>query len=84
MFKEYQSKPIIRKAYEIQAADIITAVGESTSTIRVVSQEATDKCYDDITFKHYEPVRAGDFIVYLTRDDVYHCSRAVFLERNIV
>lgn len=79
MFKEYQSKPITRKAREVTEDDNITYhPDESTSLLISQNNEPPVK------FKHYEPVNVGDFIVYLNDDDVYHCTRKVFLERNIV
>jgi len=75
-FKEYQSKPVTRKAYEVKESDVITDIGESTSSVLVGG--------DYIEFKHYEPVSAGDYVVYLNDSDIYHCSREVFHERNVV
>jgi len=78
MFKEYHSKPVVRLAYEVVDTDSITEVADkpATSTITTAGSH--------LEFKHYEPVAVGDYIVYLTDTDVYHCSKAVFLERNIV
>lgn len=78
MFKEYESKPVLRKAYEVTDDDFIGKVDESTSEL-VLDGEASG-----LKFKHYEPVKTGDFIVYLNDEDIYHCSRDVFLERNVV
>lgn len=72
-FKDYQSKPVVRSAHEVSDEDSIVKVGEATYQIN-----------EELIFKAYEPVVPGDFIVYLTAEDVYHCSRSVFLERNIV
>ncbi len=49
--------------------------------------EKLDLCLykiDGIRFKAYEPPMAGDYIVYLNNNDVYHCSEKVFKERNVV
>lgn len=75
-FKEYESKPITRLAYEVPFGQHIEKTGEATFRIAVEGK--------DIEFKAYEPVKAGDYIVYLNDNDVYHCSRTVFHERNIV
>lgn len=76
-FKEYQSKPITRKACEVLSSDNIQKCQlQSTSAIEVDGER--------LEFKHYEPVKVGDFIVYLNDDDIYHCDRAVFVDRNIV
>lgn len=77
MFKEYTSKPIKRLAFEVPENAVIEALeAESTSAITVGDET--------VVFKHYEPVNTGDFIVRLTMEDTYHCSRAVFEERNII
>ena len=77
MFKDYESKPITRQAYQIQPNDRIQAV---------VKQFAKTGEYTvrGITFKAHEEVKVGDWIVRLTEDDTYHCTDAVFRERNIV
>lgn len=76
-FKEYQSKPITRLAYEVSERDSINEE-ETESTSSVVIDGVK------VFFKHYEQVKPGDFIVYLNDSDVYHCDRAVFMDRNIV
>lgn len=76
MFIAYQGLPIQRLAHLVELNDIITVVDESTSTI-VINNTV-------VAFKHYEPVMAGDFIVYLTPDDIYHCNAKVFAERNVL
>jgi hypothetical protein len=80
MFKKYESKPVTRLAHEIKGSDFIGGVvgAESTSEL-VLDGESTG-----VKFKHYEPVIVGDFIVYLNDSDVYHCSRKVFMDRNII
>jgi hypothetical protein len=76
MFNEYSSKPCIRLAHEVIEGEIHDHPDESTSTL-VVGEVRVD-------FKHYEPVMTGDYVVRLTEEDTYHCSRPVFLERNLV
>lgn len=78
MFKNYQSKSILREAHQVEASDIITPVEGKESTSLLT---ATDS---QLQFKHYEPVSVGDFIVFLSDDDVYHCTKEVFEERNHV
>ena len=76
-FENYESKPIIRKAFKVTDTSlIIYEDAESTSAILIGNEE--------VTFKHYEPVKEGDYIVYLNDEDIYHCSKEVFEERNIV
>lgn len=74
-FSAYKSKPVIRYAYQIEDADEIAQVGESTHVISLHDEM--------VEFKAYETPVAGDFIVY-SDHDIYHCSRAVFHERNHV
>lgn len=75
-FKEYESKPIYRKAYKIQKEDIPEIVMTGG-----VPQKCTLK---GVVFVAYEEIKAGDFIIYLDDTDVYHCRRSVFLARNVV
>jgi hypothetical protein len=75
-FKRYKGKPIFRQAYQLQESDALTPVGESTLAVGIGGSV--------VEFKHYEPVVAGDYVVYLTVNDTYHCSKAVFEERNEV
>lgn len=73
-FKSYQSKPVVRHAYEIKSTDAIHAVNESEFFITVKG--------NDIAFKAHETIFPGDFVVFLADNDVYHCRREVFRERN--
>ncbi len=72
MFKEYQSKPIVREAMEIMALPAKIEDKESTYT------------YNGVEFKAYEQPQIGDWVVRLTEEDTYHVSDKVFRERNIV
>jgi len=76
-FRRYQSRPITRLAHEITERDVLTPVDITHTRVRFPDGES-------ITFAHHEDVQVGDFIVFLTQDDTYHCARDVFLERNIV
>lgn len=75
-FKSYESKPIIRKAYEVQAGDQIVKTKEKEFVLSNASGQ--------VSFVAHEPVMPGDFIVYLNDQDIYHCSRQVFSERNVI
>lgn len=76
-FRSYQGKPVVRVAYEITEADTIVKTDDaSTSEICVAGTW--------YKFKHYVEVKAGDYVVFLNEKDIYHCERAVFLERNEV
>ena len=79
MFKSYESKPITRRAHKITEKDKINKVAGVESAYNLHS---TDQL--PFTFKAYEEVKVGDYIVYLTANDTYHCSAAVFTERNII
>lgn len=75
MFNRYQGKAIERLAHEVTTLDVIQSTNkESTSVIDLDGEE--------VEFKHYEQVNVGDFILYIDDDDIYHCSRKVFLDRN--
>lgn len=76
-FTRYESRPITRLAHEITEKDVIWTAGAGRLCIRFPGGE-------QVTFVHHEPVKTGDFVVYLNDEDIYHCSREVFLERNIV
>ena len=74
IFHDYESKPITRKAYQIKDTDDIICTG--LDTYRLASST--------LKFVAYEEVKPGAFIVYLNKDDVYHCNEELFRERNIV
>ena len=73
-FKEYESKPIKRKAYCIKEVDF-----EYITNIKPNLFEL-----DGTEFQAYEEIKVGSYIVYLNKDDVYHCNEEVFKDRNIV
>lgn len=77
-FKDYQSRPITRRAYRIKEGDTISYRPEHSSAT------VTSPGGAEIDFKCYEEPTHGDFVVYLNADDVYHCSASVFAERNII
>lgn len=77
MFNPFVSKPITRMAHKVTEDCAITPLAE----------EATSCIYIDgvdVSFKHYERVNVGDYIVKLDDTDIYHCSAKIFEERNIV
>lgn len=77
MFNPYYTKPTIRLAHEILFEDKITQVEgeESTYTLE-------DEYGYIITFKATASVRIGDYIIYLNKDDIYHCPIEVFVAGN--
>ncbi len=79
MLKDYQSKPIIRKAHKIAAEDSISRVPGAEATFVL---DSADQLH--LTFKAYEEIAVGDYVVYLDSTDIYHCRASVFAERNIV
>ncbi len=79
MFKRYQSKPIIRLAYQIQAGDTVEAEMYDSSDHYLTTANG-----DKVTFVASGEVKAGDYVVYLNEQDIYHCSEKVFNERNEV
>lgn len=82
MFKRYQSKPIVRLAYQIQPEDeIVEDKHDSTCSVYV---ENTKGLVEGVTFVAHEPVNVGDYVVYLNEDDIYHCKAEVFAQRNII
>lgn len=76
-FIEYKSKPITRLAYKVKSLDEIEESKKECTSVLIFGLA-------EVEFKHYEPVKVGDFIVYLRGDDIYHCDGAVFSERNEV
>jgi len=75
-FKEYESKPITRLAYRITGKEGLQAVDNNTFIIDIGD--------NNVTFKAHETVFPGDFVIYQSEDDVYHCRQAVFHDRNVV
>lgn len=75
-FREYESRPITRTAYQVRSDDHIQGLGEGQYMVLVDGKP--------VYFKAYETIFPGDFIVYLADDDIYHCREAVFRERNVV
>lgn len=76
-FEVYTGKPVAKLAYRVGLHDQIMALEEPcTSEISIGGVV--------YAFKHYEEVKAGDYVVFLSDTDIYHCAREVFLERNMV
>ena len=75
LFKPYESKPVTRMAFQITSAPEDEVISYS---------EASTYYCRGVMFKAYEEPKVGDWIVRLTETDTYHCTDAVFRERNIV
>ncbi len=76
-FKEYESRPITRKAHQITVEDQIRKLREE-------SMYAIGQGDSTVKFKAHQRVSEGDYVVYLNDKDIYHCTKEVFEERNIV
>ena len=71
-FSSYESRPIFRNAACIPEGAVIS-----------YSPEKSEATVLGTTFKCYEEPKPLDYVVHLSDTDVYHCSREVFLARNI-
>ena len=63
-------------AHVITDNDFIEQVGEKEFVLQTE--------VGNIEFVAYESPEIGDYVVYLNKDDVYHCNAKVFAERNII
>jgi len=79
-FKPYEAKPITRMAFQLTTDHFWGNVCEATYIV----SENTEHTTNIIKFKAYEEPKIGDWVVRLTDTDTYHCTDAVFRERNIV
>lgn len=80
-FLPYNSKPVTRMAFQITSDMFIQPVEETQSW---VVGRGPEHDMEVIYFKAHETPVVGDWVVRLTADDTYHCTDAVFRERNIV
>ena len=78
-FKDYQSRPIIRRACEI-TPDLTLTYWPDKSEAMISNKHSDEK----LVFACHEEPFHGDFVIYLTETDIYHCKRSVFEERNII
>ena len=76
LFTRFKGKPVDRLAYELQPGDVI-----HSEDVGVYSIQTTQDVF--ITFRAYDAPKNGDFIIYNGPDDVYHCKRDVFMQRNV-
>ncbi len=87
-FKPYKAKPVTRMAFQITEEHTITKNPEKESSYHIAQLRQVVAIPDDfinpIEFKAYEEPKVGDWVVRLTESDTYHCTDAVFRERNIV
>lgn len=80
MWKSYEGKPVTRVVHRIQDTDTVEKLGGEAQW-RVTTAPAAGEA---VTFKAYQEPVVGDWVVRLTGEDNYHCTDAVFRERNIV
>lgn len=78
MFNAYQGRPVTRMAFEILPAPAMIVV-----PVAQVGDATLYEC-NGVRFRAYQNPLAGDYVVRLTEDDTYHCTKAVFEERNFV
>lgn len=79
MFKEYESKPITRKAFQLKAhTDFTYDVDEDIWTLYLGGG------YFDFNAPKGVVPAVGGWVVYLNSTDVYYCSDEVFREKNVV
>lgn len=81
-FKPYEAKPITRMAFQVTDSHEWAKIEEATYMIMEKGNET--ETTNLIKFKAYEEPKVGDWVVRLTPEDTYHCTDAVFRERNIV
>ena len=82
VFKEYTSKPTIRNAAVLTSANFVDRGKEATGArYAIIVCDVTNAKLNFVA--HQTPV-VGDYVVYLDVTDVYHCSKEVFTDRNIV
>ena len=77
-FQKYQSKPVERTAYEITGNEDIEHQGAGAAVAKLEVGDMTI----NVVFSATQYIKVGDFIVYLNDNDIYHCPRDVFLDRN--
>jgi hypothetical protein len=79
-FKPYEAKPVTRCAFQLTNKMEWAKIEEATYMV----MESGEHTQALIRFKAYEEPKVGDWIVRLTQEDTYHCTDAVFRERNVV
>ena len=81
-FKFYDSKPVQRTALQITEKHKVEKCTDREATYTISSSDGV--VTDTVWFKAYEEPKVGDWVIELTAEDTYHCTDAVFRERNIV
>jgi hypothetical protein len=81
-FNQYQSRPVVRLAFQLTDNHEIQQSPYDACKYAVRSLDNWG--LDPISFKTYEKPEVGGWVVRLTEEDTYYCSNEVFQERNIV
>jgi hypothetical protein len=86
IFIPYESKPITRMAFQITKNHVIIKPKAPDGCIYSIGYIGlgNNVVTKPIEFKAYEHPVVGDWIVRLTAEDTYHCTDAVFRDRNTV
>lgn len=75
-FSLYEGRTVYRKATQITEEGVVSELSDGRYSYT---------CGDTkVVFAAHEPVKTGDYIVYLTEKDTYHCNAKVFKERNYI
>jgi hypothetical protein len=77
MFGIYRSRPAQRDAYRMKSEPWLWFKENGTWAYTMPDNSV-------VHFKAYQTPKAGDWIVYQSDDDIYHCSDDVFRQRNVV
>lgn len=86
IFLHYESKPVTRMAFQITHNHVIVKPkvrGGADYSIAAIFGPG-NVITAAIKFKAHEEPKVGDWIIRVTEEDTYHCTDAVFRERNIV
>lgn len=82
MFKDYESRPITRKAVQL---DDYSNFYYDADTYSWYFDMVGEGVLDDYKWFAVSGIpESGGWIVYLNDDDIYYCSDKVFRERNVV
>lgn len=75
-FTLYEGKPVYRKAIQITEEGTVTELANGKYSYTMGDTK--------VVFTAYVPIKTGDYIIFLTDKDTYHCSAKIFKERNYI
>ncbi|CAK2315975.1 hypothetical protein [Vibrio atlanticus] len=75
VFHPYLTTDSVHYAAEITQDMQIKKIGKRTSILNFMGLKS-------LRFNHAIKPQIGDFIIYITADDVYHCPKEDFLEHH--